>query len=166
MKYTCNQNINNMKLKHGEIFCELCNHSVINFTDKLKTDVVKANELNPNLCGLYTQKQIDDDIIDEVGLILKSFWLKYVASLTFFIGSSNAISQNTKHKIYVKQVVINSDTNTVCTKNKKITTKETQNSESLSKNKTKHKKNYRRKLYLKKKFPFIAYRKQRLLGRF
>ena len=117
MKFICHQDLNKMPDIEGGKFCNHCSKKVYDFTNKLKSDVILANKENKNLCGIYKAEHVDDDLIIGVADFFKNNTLKYVASASLLLSSGNLYSQS-KKEVIIKEVIINSDTNKVCVKQK------------------------------------------------
>jgi hypothetical protein len=167
MRFQCHQDLEKMKDIQNGKYCDVCSKNVIDFTNSLKSDVVSENRNNPNLCGIYLAEHTDDNLRGEVVDTFKNKWLKYVAGLTFLVGSNYVSAQNKGYQ--TKQVIINSEINTVCVKSKEDTLQKPEEIESCSSNDIHNKRNKKynkKKLFFSRKFPFVVYRRRYISGRF
>jgi hypothetical protein len=164
MKFTCNQDWDSMTPKIDGKFCGLCQKSVTDYTNSSFETISKEHKAKDNVCGLYNIEQVDSDILYPVKDVFSNRFLVFITSLTIGLTTKTIQAQVNTPKIEQHQTTDTIITNNTETIKKHICDKNCDCNKSIVKYNSKRKRN-RRKLYFSKRFPFIKYRRQRLMGR-
>lgn len=106
-EYKCNQKQSALKTLNGKLFCESCQTSIHDLTQKNRTEIKEYIKQNGgSLCGQFFQDQIEDSPSVKS---MVSFKLAAASVAAFFALSTTKISAQSKDGIKTEQHESSSD---------------------------------------------------------
>jgi hypothetical protein len=157
MTFTCNQDWNAMKLSAQGRHCEICNKAVFDFSNK---SIDQISQVKGELCGMFRVEQIEPDLRPiELPFSLRTTLITMGAVLGLELSQAHGQESGQRPKIEnVTKDSINAVTTALDAKpeDKAVQPQDCGNT----------KPRIRKKYYFTKRFPFIAKRRTRIVGRF
>jgi len=161
LTFKCGQDIDAMANIEGGKFCQLCNKTVIDFTNKTHQQFLEITKDKEHYCGIYYEEQVED--IYPINLAFSKPFL-VAASFTALLGltSSTAIAQDKNKPKTEQSQVDTSEQENVVIYDASVDTKDTKCSALEEARKHKIVETRGRIIYFSKRFPFIKSRQKRI----
>jgi hypothetical protein len=158
MTFVCDQDWNDMKISGHGRHCEVCSKTVFDYSDKSIDQIAKAD--NRELCGLFRAEQIDPDLHPiEAPFSLRTTLITLGA--VFGLELSQVHGQELEQRPKIENVTKDSAQAATIALDARSEDKAVQPQDCGN-----TKPRIRKKYYFTKRFPFIAKRKTRIVGRF
>ncbi len=162
LSFSCKQTLNDLKTINGSLNCSLCSKNIIDFRNKTKEEYLDITRKDKNICGIFLRGQVQKDL-----KLVKP--LKNIIALTtfsYYLLVSQPLEAQSNHT--KTEQLDSTDTNSQKSLPKESIKEE--NSDSSTAKKCEKKNNrkpnrHRNRLYFNRRFPFIHYGKNYLLGR-